>query len=268
MTETLRFVAEHGYLLLLVFVFAEQIGLPIPSIPVLLAGGALARVGQIDFATAMGVCILAALLSDVIWFEFGRVKGAVVMRLLCKISLEPDSCVRQTETFFSRWGVRGLLVAKFVPGLNTAAPPMAGVFKMGRIRFLLFDLIGAIIWAGSFLGLGWVFGNQIDRVVEVVSSFGSWFGAILVLALAGWIGLKYRQRKRFLRDLRTARIAPDELRERIERGHELAIVDLRHRYDFESEPATIPGSIHIPVEEFNERSSEIPLDKEIILFCT
>jgi len=266
--QTLQFVAEHGYAFLFLFVFAEQVGLPIPAIPVLLAGGALARIGDVDLTVAIVVCVIASLISDVLWYELGRAKGTRVMKLICRISLEPDSCVRQTEQLFSRLGARGLLIAKFVPGLNTAAPPMAGVFHMSRTRFLLFDTIGATIWAGSFIFLGWIFGNQIERVVEVASTFGTGFAAVLFGGLAIWIARKYAQRQKFIRDLHVSRISAAELRRKLEAGDDLTVVDLRHSYDFASDPVTIPGAIHLPVEEFKERSGEIPQGKEIILYCT
>ncbi len=268
MQEPLQFIAAHGYAFLFLFVFAEQVGLPIPSIPVLLAGGVLARIGDIDLTLAVIVSVSASLASDVIWYEVGRVKGARVMQLLCRISLEPDSCVRQTERFFAKYGARGLLIAKFIPGFNTAAPPMAGVFHMRRARFLLFDMIGALVWVGTFIALGWVFANQIERVVEVVSTFGAWFGIVILGALVGWIAWKWMQRQRFLRDLRVARIAPDELAAKIAAGENVVIVDLRHAYDFAANPTTIPGAIHIPVEDIETRVHEIPKGREIILYCT
>jgi len=266
--ETIRFIAEHGYAFLFVFVFAEQIGLPVPSIPVLLAGGALARLGDIDLTLAILVSVIASLASDVIWYELGRVKGTRVMQILCKISLEPDSCVRQTEKLFARYGARGLLIAKFVPGFNTAAPPMAGVFHMRRGRFLLFDTLGALIWVGVFIALGWIFGNQIERVVSFVSTFGTGFAVFLFAALAFWIGAKYLQRQRFLRDLRVSRISVDELSAKLANGEQVVIVDLRHSYDFEADPRRIPGAIHLPVEDFESRGHEIPQGQEIILYCT
>lgn len=268
MQETLEFIAAHGYSFLFVFVFAEQIGLPVPSVPVLLAGGALARVGEIDLTLAVLVSVLASLASDVIWYELGRAKGTKVMRLLCRISLEPDSCVRQTESLFAKYGARGLLIAKFVPGFNTAAPPMAGVFHMRRGRFLLFDTIGALVWVVTFVAIGWIFGNQIEQILELLSTFGTGFGVFLLVALAAWIGAKYAQRQRFLRDLRVSRISPEDLSAKLGAGEKLVIVDLRHRYDFEADPRRIPGAIHLPVEDFEARGHEIPQGQEIILYCT
>ena len=132
----------------------------------------------------------------------------------------------------------------------------------------LASAVGALLWAGSFILLGWVFGNQIEQVVEVVSTFGAGFGIFLVAALAAWIGTKYWQRQRFIRDLRVSRISPAELSAKLATGEKLVIVDLRHAYDFEADPRRIPGAIHLPVEAFDERGHEIPQGQEIILYCT
>src|SRR5437899_514523 len=154
MHRTLEFLLHHGYVLLLGWVFAEQIGLPIPSMPLLLAAGALAGAGHLNFFASLFYVVFAAVTADSIWYQLGRRKGIRILQLLCKISLEPDSCVRRTEGVFSKQGARSLLLAKFLPGLGTVAPPLAGIFHMRPRRFLLFDAMGSLLWAGSFLGLG------------------------------------------------------------------------------------------------------------------
>jgi len=268
MHEAIDFVLRHGYALVILFVFAEQIGLPIPATPVLLAGGALVRTGRLDGATLVFASLVASVTSDVVWYELGRRKGARIMRFLCKISLEPDSCVRKTEEVFGRHGVRALVVAKFVPALNTAAPPMAGAFGMRRARFLVFDVLGSLLWLVAFFGIGWLFGDQIEIAIEWAERLGIWLGAFLGIALVAYIALRWNQRQRFLRDLRIARIEPEELYRRIESGEDIAIVDLRHSYDFEASPETLPGAIHIPVEALEEKESSIPRDRDVVLYCT
>ena len=124
MDQVAEFLTRHGYLVLFGTVFVEQIGLPLPAIPILLAAGALARTGHMDFMPVVALALLASLTSDCIWYEIGRRRGGRVLGLLCRISLEPDTCVRKTESVFARHGTRSLLIAKFVPGLSTAAPPM------------------------------------------------------------------------------------------------------------------------------------------------
>ena len=162
MNSTLEFLVRHGYVVLLGWVFVEQIGLPIPSVPLLLAAGALAGTGRMNIFAALLVSMFAAICADSMWYQLGRIKGIRILQLLCKISLEPDSCVRRTEGVFSRQGSRSLIFAKFLPGLGTVAPPLAGVFHMRPSRFLLFDAMGTLLWAGSFLGVGLCF-QRADR---------------------------------------------------------------------------------------------------------
>jgi len=207
-------------------------------------------------------------LSDSIWYEIGRRRGAKVLNFLCRISLEPDSCVRRTEDIFTRQGPRSLLLAKFIPGLSTAAPPLAGVFGMRYSRFLLFDLAGSLLWAGGFMVLGWLFRYQFERAVQYVASLGSWLLVLVIGGLGGYIGWKYIQRQRFIRSLRIARITPEELKQKIDAGEEVLIVDLRHSTNFEAEPNVIPGAVHLDMEDLDEAQEAIPRDREIILYCT
>jgi len=268
MNEGIQFLVRHGYAVLFVWVLAEQIGLPLPAIPLLLAAGALAGAGHLSIAVAIGLAVAASLLSDTLWYEIGRRRGAKVLNFLCRISLEPDSCVRRTENVFARYGARSLLVAKFVPGLNTAAPPLAGMFGMRLSRFALWDGLGAALWASTFAGLGYLFSEQFERVAAYALRLGTWLVVVVVGGLAGYIAWKYVQRQRFLRSLRIARITPGELKEKLEAGEEMVIVDLRHSLDFDAEPHTVPGALRLTAEELNERHAEIPRDREIVLYCT
>src|ERR1700682_4828319 len=172
MHSALEFLLHHGYVVLLAWVFAEQIGVPVPSLPILLAAGALAGSGQFSFTASLLLSVGASLTADSIWYVLGRVKGIKVLQLLCKISLEPDSCVRRTEGLFSKQGAQSLLVAKFIPGLGTVAPPLAGIFHMRPGRFLLFDGCGALLWASTYLGLGFVFSGEIERIEEAAECLG------------------------------------------------------------------------------------------------
>lgn len=268
MTETIQFLIRHGYTVIFLFVLAEQFGLPLPAIPLLLAAGALAGTGKLSLTLVVLSAVAASLLADSCWYELGRRKGIKVLQLLCRISLEPDSCVRRTEDVFVRHGARSLLVAKFIPGINTAAPPLAGIFRMRFPRFLAYDTAGAFIWAGAFIGLGWIFSDQLEFVADKAASLGGWLLAILFGGLAGYIAWKYYQRQRFLRELRIARITAAELKQKMDSGEVVVVVDLRHKIDFEAEPETIPGALHVPPEDLESRHEEIPRDRELILYCT
>jgi len=268
MNEALHFLLRHGYAVLFGAVFAEQIGLPLPAIPVLLAAGALAGTNRFSFVAIVLVAVLAALLGDLIWYALGRRRGRSILNLLCRISLEPDSCVRRTEDIFARHGVRALLLAKFVPGLNTAAPPLAGMFRMRLLRFLLWDGAGALLWAGTFCGTGYLFSAQLERIARSSSRLGAWLAAFLVGALAAYIAWKYIQRRRFIRQLRTARVTPEELMRKLEADEAVVVVDLRHSFEFEADSVKIPGSLHMLPEELDHRHQEIPRDREVVLYCT
>jgi membrane protein DedA with SNARE-associated domain len=268
MHRTLEFLLHHGYVLLLGWVFAEQIGLPVPSMPLLLAAGALAGTGHLNFFTSLFYALLAAVTADTIWYQLGRHKGIRILQLLCKISLEPDSCVRRTEGVFSKQGARSLLVAKFVPGLGTVAAPLAGIFHMRLRRFLLFDAAGSLLWAVSFLGLGYVFSGEIERIAEHLAALGGWLLVLLLGILAAYITYKFVARQRFLHELRISRITVDELKGKLDAGEELVIVDLRHSMDFEADPETIPGAFRMDAKELEEKDDPLPRDHEIILYCT
>lgn len=268
MHSALEFLLHHGYVVLLGWVFAEQIGVPVPSLPILLAAGALAGVGQFNFAASLLLALGASLTADSIWYMLGRVKGIKVLQLLCKISLEPDSCVRRTEGVFSRQGARSLLVAKFIPGLGTVAPPLAGIFHMRPERFLFFDACGSLLWAGTYLGLGFVFSGEIEKVAEQAAHLGGGMLGLLIGALAVYIGYKFVARQRFLRELRIARIDVDELKQKLDAGEEVVIVDLRHSLDFEADPETIPGAFRMDAKELEAKDDRLPRDRDIILYCT
>jgi membrane protein DedA with SNARE-associated domain len=268
MHRAFEFLIHHGYVVLLGWVFVEQAGIPVPATPLLLAAGALAGAGDLNIFAALFWAGLGAVAADSIWFQLGRHKGIKILQLLCRISLEPDSCVRRTEGIFSKQGARSLLVAKFVPGLGLVTPPLAGIFRMRFRRFLIFDAMGSTLWAATFLGVGYVFSGQIERVAERLASLGGWLLVLLVGALALYIGYKFVARQRFLHDLRIARITPEELKNKIDSGEELVIVDLRHSMDFEAEPETIPGALHIDAKELQEKNDRLPRDREVILYCT
>jgi membrane protein DedA with SNARE-associated domain/rhodanese-related sulfurtransferase len=267
MTETLQFVVRHGYLLVFAWVFVEQAGLPIPSAPLLLAAGALSGMHQMNLVTAITFAVIGAVASDSMWYELGRLKGVRVLQLLCRISLEPDSCVRRTQVSFTRNGPRVLLGAKFIPGLNAMAAPLSGIIKMEWRKFLLFDTIGAIAWASAFMIAGYAFSGELERIAARAAYLGEWLFVLLLAAFAGYILWKFYHRQKFLRKLKIARITPEELKEKIDAGEDIIIVDLRHSLDFDANPETIPGALHVDAAELEEAYEVIPRDREIVLFC-
>ena len=259
------FLIRHGYAVLFGWVLLEQLGLPIPAAPLLIAAGALARAGKMNLTFAVALAFIAVILADLFWYFLGRYRGGRILKLLCRISLEPDSCVRRTENLFIRHGVRSLLVAKFIPGLNTAAPSLAGVFRMPVRRFLIFDSLGGLLWVITVTSLGLIFSDELERLAL---RWGGWLVAVLAAVLAVYVLWKFIQRRRFLRRLRTARITPKELMDKLTAKENISIVDLRQPIDIEAFPQMIPGALRIAMEEIEERHGEIPRDRDVVLYCS
>jgi membrane protein DedA with SNARE-associated domain len=268
MREVLPFLLEHGYAVLFGVVVAEQAGAPIPALPFLLGVGALAGLGRMALVPAVVLAIVASLISDTFWYWLGRQRGSSILRVLCAISLEPDSCVSNTKNAFAKMGDSSLLVAKFVPGLSTAAPPMAGVNGMPYWRFLLMDGAGSALWAGAFLAIGYAFHYQIEILADSLTAYGRRAGFVITVLFALWIAFKLWQRERFIRSLRTARITPAEVLERMEAGCELVIVDLRHESELQFTGKRLPGARWYDRSDLNEHHHEIPRDRDVILYCS
>ena len=268
MNEAVDFVSRNGYTVLFLWVLGVQLGLPLPASPLLLGVGALAGQGRLSWPAALVVSGIAVLVADFSWYEFGRRKGASVLSLLCRISLEPDSCVRSTENVYHRYGAPVLLVAKFIPGLNTVAPPMAGIFGLAQWRFLLYSTGAALLWSGTFLGLGYAFSNQLERAMQYVSSVGWWLATAVVAALVAFVVVKWMERRKFMRSLVADRITPDELKARLDDKAQVTVIDLRHALDSLADPRTLPGALRIEPEELEAYHKQIPEKGEIILYCT
>ena len=169
---------------------------------------------------------------------------------------------------YARHGAKSLLFAKFVPGLATVAPPLAGVFRMRWPRFLAFDLLGSATWSGALVGLGFVFSSQLEQVANYLVQMGEILIVLLAGGLASYIAYKYYERRKFLRSLRVARITPEELKSLLDAGEKIQIVGLRHSVEFEAEPLAIPGALRLDPSELEAREGEILRDRDVILYCT
>ena len=268
MTESTQFLVSYGAPILFAAVFLEQIGLPLPAVPVLLAAGALSATGKFSFFLGLGITVLACLGPDMFWFYLGRHRGHRVLRLLCRISLEPDSCVRRTQNVYTRYGLKGLVVSKFVPGLATVAPPLAGMAGVGVGRFLLADGLGSLVYGSCFIGLGYLFSGQLEQIAAALARIGGGVVGLVIGLVAIYVGFKYWQRQRILRELRMARITAAELRQRRDAGEDLVLLDLRPGVELDLDPSVIPGAIHLAVEEVERRHHEIPRDREVIVYCS
>jgi hypothetical protein len=176
--------------------------------------------------------------------------------------------VRRTERAFGAYGAYSLLFAKFVPGYSTVAPPLAGIVKMSVLQFTVLSGLAGLFWSGAFVALGWIFSSQLELVAEYASHLGAWALVLAGAGLAGYITFKYISRQRFLRQIRIARIKPEELKSMLDAGQDVMVVDVRDRLDFETEPSIIPGALHLSIDELEARHSEIPREREIVLYCT
>jgi len=268
LAQGMQRLETYSAILVPILVVAEQIGIPLPAVPALLVVGALGAQGRVSVLLVIGAIAAVALPVDLIWHELGRRRGARLLSGLCRLSLEPDVCVRRTEGLFQRHGVRAVLVSKFLPGLTTVMPPLAGIFGVSRLQFALYDLAGVFLWAGFWTGLGYVFSETIEALVQRVTALGHTAGLAVVAALVGYVLLKYIRRQLFLRRLRIARISPEALKAKLDAGEDVTILDLRGALDVAGTPVVIRGSRWIPAEALDEHLTEIPRDRELVVYCS
>ena len=266
--DSLPFLEHYGVVILPALAVAEQIGVPLPAVPALLAVGALAAHGRISIPLVLGAISIAALAADFAWYELGRRRGARVLARLCRLSIEPDSCLRRAETIFGRHGARSMLVAKFVPGLTTVMPPLAGVFAVPRMRFALYDLGGVLLWAGTWLALGYFFSDAIVLITARATALGRMLGLVIVTALAAYILVKYGRRHLFLRKLRTATVSPATLKRQLEAGENVTIIDLRTPLEMTATPYVIPGSRWLAADAIDEHVARSLRSREVVLYWT
>ena len=268
LNETSQFLIRHGLPVVFTVVFVEQMGLPIPALPFLLAAGALSATGNFNLVQGLAATVGACLIADGFWFYLGRTRGMQVLAFLCRIALEPDACVRQTQNVFTRYGMRGVVAAKFIPGMSTVAPPMAGMAGVPAGRFLLFDGFGAVLYGGALLGLGYLFSDQIAQIRAAIVRIGGSAISLMVVLIALYVAYRYWHRRNSLRALRMARITVEELRRKLDAGEAPVILDMRARAELERDPTLIQGAIHLSLDEIEGRRNEFDHDRDIIVYCS
>jgi membrane protein DedA with SNARE-associated domain len=261
-------IERYSVVILPALVVAEQIGIPLPAVPALLAVGALAAHGRANLVAVLAAIVVVALAVDLGWYELGRRRGARVLARLCRLSLEPDFCVRRAERLFERYGARGMLVAKFLPGVTTVMPPLAGIFGVPRPRFALYEVVGVLLWAGGWLAVGYVFSDAITLIAERAARLGRLLAVVVVGALVGYVLVKYVRRRLFLESIRMARISPEALKERLDAGEDITIVDLRTRLDVAATPYAIPGSRWIEASALDDHVPDVLRSRELVLYCS
>jgi len=262
-------LARHGYALLFLWTTAEQLGAPVPAMPILIAAGVLSTTGQLNLASALLVGLIACLIGDSVWYMIGKRRGPTVLRFLCKISLEPQTCVRRSSEFISQYGSWSLIFAKFVPGVSTFAVPLAANSDVSLLSFAGADLLGSLLYVGAYLAAGRLVGDSVNGISVLATSIRSASLILAFAATASILGWRFYQRRRAEHDLKAvARISPQEVRDLMTSGANPYIIDLRHPLDMLADPRMIPGAIRLTPDELSKGHTQIPRDREIILYCT
>jgi membrane protein DedA with SNARE-associated domain/rhodanese-related sulfurtransferase len=273
MHSVLSLLAHHTYALLFGWVLIEQGGLPIPSIPLMIAAGTMSAAHKLHVAYAIPVILLACLIADSAWYFLGRHFGSRVLNILCRFSLEAATCVERTHGTVSKRGAFTLLFAKFVPGLSTVAAPIAGQVRVPYLTFVLYEMAGSLIWSGSWLFAGRFFGDLARRSSDFFAMLGHFGIALVVLTVLALILYRLFKRRQFLDQLEGLRLEPEQLMAMINDAETAGldrpfIVDLRHPLDVLTDPLVLPGALRIGPDELKQRRQIIPLDRDIVLYCT
>jgi membrane protein DedA with SNARE-associated domain/rhodanese-related sulfurtransferase len=248
-------------------VLVQQLGAPIPATPVLMLAGAHAAADPLYGVYALGLAMVASALGSLPWFWAGKRYGFRVLKLVCRISLSPDSCVRQTENLFQRYGAAALVVAKFVPGLARVGPPLAGTFRFGAPAFLLFYGAGNALWAGTGLLAGLVLHDEIAWLMDWLAIY-SGHGLLIILGIVAlYIAYRWLARRRFLNSLRASRVGVAELKSMIERGEDPIVLDVRSRTHRQLDPRMIPGARAVDLDDLDSALPQIPSGRDVVVYC-
>ena len=267
MNTLLGLLVQHGVSLVFVVTLAARIGAPLPAAPLLVVTGSLVVQQVLGLPAVLLASLLANLLGDAMWFAAGRRYGARVLSLLCRISLSPDSCVRQSESLIVRWGGSALVAAKFVPGVSVVAAPMAGAVGMSLARFVVFALAGGTAWTLLFLGLGALFNQQIDWLLAGLAQVGTTAALTLLAALAGFIAWRWWRRRRFLQAADLPRIAPQDLKALLDGGEAPLLIDVRSSEALDIDARHIPGALQAGLRDIELHAHRVPGDREVVLYC-
>ena len=273
LAHVMSLLTVHAYLVLFCWVLLEQAGLPIPSVPVMLAVGTMSSAHHLHMAFALPLAVVACLISDTGWYMLGRRYGARVLETLCRFSFEAATCVERTQRSVATRGSITLLFAKFVPGLSQMSAPIAGQAGMSLQRFWLFDLLGSLGWAAAWLLAGRFFGDLVKRfglLFHLIVHNALW---IVLAMVVGWLMWSYGKRRAFLAELRGLRLEPAQLLAMFDDARAAGlpqpfVVDLRHALDVRSDPEVLPGAVRIGPSELKQRRREIPRDRDVVVYCT
>ncbi len=261
-----HWVAHLGPPILFLLVLLQQAGVPYPITPVLIVAGAVSVHGHLNAAAVIGIAAAAAVLADLAWYTAGYRLGGRALKVLCTLSLSPDSCVSETERWFGRFGIRVLVVAKFVPGLGLVSTAMAGVVRASLDGFFLYDVAGNLLWASTAVGIGFLFHDAVGDVLNTLAELGYWVIPLIGAAVAGFIAVKLLKRRALIRELRSSRISVSELKELVDRGPAPVIIDALAPVSRQRE-GKIPGSIPVETLRLESGTATVPFDAEVIVYC-
>jgi membrane protein DedA with SNARE-associated domain len=270
MSSLLATLSHHGYLLLFLMVFAEAAGLPVPAALALIAVGAAAAAHVMSVPAAFATAVVGMLLGDVLLFIVGRYTGWALLSFICSLSLNPETCIlRSAESFYKR-GRLTLLFAKFIPGVNTMAPPLAGSMKMRPMQFLRLDFAGACIYILAYGALGYLFRDFVAGITRGFQSAGHTFAEVMAVAVAAYVAYRIVQYRRHRISGVVPRIEVQELALRLasEEHKEIILADVRSHGYYDAGSARIAGSIRIEPNRLTEELKDLPKDKDIYLYCT
>lgn len=266
MDHLIALIQQYGLGFVFLNVLALQAGLPLPAYPTLIVAGALAAAGGTPAYELIGVGVGGALIADTGWYAAGRRFGMRILGTLCRVSLSPDTCVRQTESIFQRFGPSSMLFAKFVPGFASVATALAGAIRLNYLKFVAFDAAGATLWVGAGVGLGYLFRNAVGSVMTELSSLGEYGLLLIVAVFALWIVSKWIRRRLFAKQLRMDRVTVPELRDLIDAQKVQALVDVRSALT-QAATGRIPGARTIDMKRIIEGFKDVPVDGEVIVYC-
>jgi membrane protein DedA with SNARE-associated domain/rhodanese-related sulfurtransferase len=264
--ELITLIQQYGLGFVFLNVLALQAGLPLPAYPTLIVAGALAAAGGTPVYQLVGVGVAGALVADTGWYMGGRRFGTRILGTLCRVSLSQDSCVRQTESLFQRFGPASMLFAKFVPGFASVATAMAGAIRLNYATFLAFDAVGAALWVGVGVGLGYLFRDAVSDVMMTLSSLGEYGSMLIAAAFALWILSKWLRRHMFIKQLRMDRVTVNELRDLIDGQKAHTLVDVRSALT-QAATGRIPGARPIDMRKITESFQGVPAEGEVIVYC-
>jgi membrane protein DedA with SNARE-associated domain/rhodanese-related sulfurtransferase len=274
MNAIVQFLLKHGYSVLFAALFAHQIGLPVPGPLFLLAAGALAAGRRLGLVPALGLAVIACVIADWAWYEAGRRCGDRVLHFIHRFALDPDAAERRSQKNFARYGPLLLVLDKFVPGLDAVMPPLAGTSGTSRLRFLGLETLGAALYSGAYAGLGYVLSHDLDRAAAYTARAGTLLAGLALTGLSIYAAPKLVRLLRFMRELRLSRITPEELKQKLDAGDQVLLVDLRGGGSHRRQHQGIPGAVRIDPHRLQhygayDRKTPAPLprDHEVVLYC-